>query len=140
MEFSFNYCSNLAWDDLTTLQVQVDKENLIEFSCISCILLIHLLLGLCAYLPQSHNLLECSITWHIMCHLCHIHHHLFVTLSHYVTAYLGKKRKRKENRNKWLRYFGQVMTTIHTSALIAVYCFDSAPWNWPIFGKTCVRF
>jgi len=25
------YYSNLAWDDLITLQVQVDKENLIEF-------------------------------------------------------------------------------------------------------------
>ena len=27
-------CSNLVWDDLATLQVQVDKKNLIEFSFI----------------------------------------------------------------------------------------------------------
>ena len=26
-----DYCSDLAWDDLITLQVQVDKENSIEF-------------------------------------------------------------------------------------------------------------
>ena len=36
-------CSDLVWDDLTTLLVWVDKENLIEFSFDCHILLIYIL-------------------------------------------------------------------------------------------------
>ena len=37
------WCSNLAWDNLITLLVWVDKENSIEFPFICCTLLIHIL-------------------------------------------------------------------------------------------------
>ena len=65
----------LSLDDLITLQVQVNKENSIEFLFISCILLIQLLYGLCTIFPHS----SCDL---IMWHDTMTSIHVTVTLSH----------------------------------------------------------
>ena len=75
-------CSNLAWDDLITLQVWVDKENLMEFLFDS----VHYLYNyymVCALLSHTHHVT--SFMWHdtvtswyvtVMCDIC------YITLSH----------------------------------------------------------
>ena len=82
------HCSNLAWDDLITLQVQVNKENLIESSFISCTLLIQLLHGLCTIFPHS----SCDL---IMWHCDTVTWHFPVLL-----MYSKSKRKEKEKKYK----------------------------------------
>jgi len=54
-------CSNLAWDDLITLQVQVDKENSMEFPLDS----IHYLYNyyiVCALLSHTHHVTPFHVT------------------------------------------------------------------------------
>ena len=83
----------LSPDNLITLQVQVDKENLIESLLISCTLLIQLLHGLCTIFPHfSYDL----IIWHdiVTSHSCDSDFVTFVTW-HFPTLLMCSKSKRK---------------------------------------------
>ena len=66
-------CSNLAWDDLIILQVQVDKENLIEFPLDS----VHYLYNyyiVCALLSYTYHmtLFSCDVTWPVIHYLWYV--------------------------------------------------------------------
>ena len=83
--------SDLAWDDLVTLQVQVDKENSIEFP-LDYVHYLYNYYMVCALLSHTHHVTSsCDVTlvtsWHMtmMCDICH------VTLSH--TPFLYSKSK-----------------------------------------------
>ena len=79
-------CSNLAWDDLITLQVQVDKKNLMEFLLDFSILLVQLLHGLCTVFP--HPSCDINVTW--CCDTCD------VTLSCTPSCVVSPKEKKKK--------------------------------------------
>jgi len=101
----FYKCSNLAKDDLDTLQVWVDKENWIEFSCISYTLLIQLLHGLCTTFPQSsydylmwcHMFVTMTMTLGT-CDACDVWHLWYNTFPHSF-LYSSKEKKRNINNN-----------------------------------------
>ena len=57
-----DYCSDLAWDDLITLQVQVDKENSMELDSVHYLYNYYMV---CALLFHTHHVT-------VMCDICHM--------------------------------------------------------------------
>jgi len=53
-------CSDLVWDDLDTLLIQVDKENLIEFPFDFLHYIYNYYCGYALHLPQSSCYLSCD--------------------------------------------------------------------------------
>jgi len=71
-------CSDLAWDDLITLQVWVDKKNLVKFLLNSIYYLYNYYI-VCALLSYNHHVTpSCNITlwypnmWYVMCDICYM--------------------------------------------------------------------
>jgi len=95
-------CSNLAWDNLITLQVQVDKENSMEFLLDSVYYLYNYYM-ICALLFYTHHMtLSYDMTlWYLdmwlWCVTLVMWH--FPTLLPCVVS-PNKKRKRKEKKHK----------------------------------------
>jgi len=88
-------CNDLAWDDLTTLLVWVNKENSIEFSFNFCTLLIHLLHSLYTTFPHLLCNSLCDIT--LTCDTWHIIWYFPILLSCIVSPNI--KRKKNINNN-----------------------------------------
>jgi len=82
------WCSDLAWDDLITLQVWVDKKNLIKFPLFSIYYLYNYYM-VCALPSHTHHVTFPSCD----CDTCD------VTLS-YTPSCVVKKRKEKEKKYK----------------------------------------